>query len=455
MNQQISVPASKLDFDLENPRFPVQTSQREALEKTLLSNMSKSLKLAEHLVENGQNPSDPLLVLQAGVRFTTLEGNRRTAVLKVLNKPILLDSMPDGAGMPAFRKKMKVLAERAINSDLNKIAVVVVPSRAAADVWINLKHTGENDGAGTVQWDGNARARKRAKGDIGLELLDFGKAKNWFTDDELKGPNGTSFPLTTLNRLLGDPQVREALGLTLSNNILLSMVPPEELEKGIKQIVSDLASGEWNVTRLKVKNDRKKYIDQLPNSARPDLTQAVGPWQVDVDIVTPAAPAKVEPQEPRTIIKPSTRKALVPKDFVVNSNSACPRLAKILLELKRLEVERHENAVAVLLRTYIELSLDDYIERTGLPVQKSGKQATLAEKAKSAAANFKSQGRMDKHMEGNINRLVGQNSDPKAEMGSITTLHSFVHSRLSNPIASELKTVWDNIAPFMRLVSQA
>lgn len=453
MSQQISVPASKLDFDLQNPRFPVQTSQREALEKTLLTNMSKSFKLAEHLVAHGQNPSDPLLVHQDGMRFTVLEGNRRTAVLKVLNKPILLESMPDGPGVPAFCKKMKTLAERAANAELNKIAIVVLPSRQAADVWINLKHTGENDGAGTVQWDGNARARYRSKGDIGLELLDFGKARNWFTDDDLRGPSGASFPLTTLNRLLGDPQVREALGLTLSNNILLSLVPPDELEKGVKQVVSDLASGDWNVTRLKVKGDRKKYIDQLPASARPDLTRTVGPWQVDVDTVTPAAPPKVEEKEPKPRPKPSTRKALVPKDFVVHTNPACPRLAKILVELKKLEVEHHENAVAVLLRTFIELSLDDYIDRTGLTVQKSGKQAALAEKAKSAAADFKNKGLVDKHMEGNINRLVGHNSDPKAEAGSITTLHSFIHSRLSSPIASELKTVWDNIAPFMRLVT--
>jgi hypothetical protein len=59
---------------------------------------------------------------------------------------------------------------------------------------------------------------------------------------------------------------------------------------------------------------------------------------------------------------------------------------------------------------------------------------------------------LDKNQAANVDRLVGIDSDPKAEPGSITTLHSFVHSRHSNPIPSELQISWDNIAPFMRLI---
>ncbi|MFS2006425.1 hypothetical protein ACEN9F_22670 [Duganella sp. CT11-25] len=424
------------------------------MEKILLSNMPKSIRLAEHIIEFGQNPIDLIAVVQHDTRYAVLEGNRRAAVLKVLNKPILLDSMPDGLGVATFCKRMKKLATQTAGTETNKVTVVLFATREKADVWINLKHTGENGGAGTVPWDASAQARYSNNGDIGLELLDFGKAKNWFSDAELKGPGGSPFPLSTLNRLLGDPDVRSALGLTLSNNVLLATVPAEELAKGVRQVVVDLASGTWNVTKLKLKGDRKKYIAQFPASAKPDNTANVTAWQIDVDTVIQPPPV-IAAADPKPRLRVSTRKALIPREFVIRTNPSCPRLGKMYAELRRLEVEKHENAVAVLLRTYIELSLDDYISRTNLTVaMKRPPQATLAEKAKGAAADLKSKGKLDKNQEQNVHRLVGIDSDPKAYAGSITTLHAFVHSMHANPIASELKTAWDNIAPFIKLVAE-
>jgi hypothetical protein len=140
MTQQLTVPVSKLDFDLHNPRYPVQNSDREALEKILLSSTPKSVKLAEHIVKHGQNPADPIYVIQDGSRYTVLEGNRRTAVLKILSKPLLLDSIPPGPGVPAFCRKMKTLAAKAAN--VSKVTVLQFASRKDADVWITLKHTG-------------------------------------------------------------------------------------------------------------------------------------------------------------------------------------------------------------------------------------------------------------------------------------------------------------------------
>lgn len=453
MTQQITVPVTKLDFDLQNPRYPVQNSDREEMEKILLSNMGKSIRLAEHIIEFGQNPIDLIAVVQSDSRYIVLEGNRRAAVLKVLNKPLLLDSMPAGPGVPAFCKRMKKLAEKASGTDINKVTVVLFPSREKADVWINLKHTGENGGAGTVPWDASAQARYSNKGDIGLELLDFGKANNWFTDDDLKGPGGTPFPLSTLNRLLGDPDVRTALGLALSNNILLATVLADELGKGIRHVVNDLATGKWNVTKLKLKGDRKKYVAQLPTSAKPNTTSSTSPWQIDVDTVVPPQPV-LPPAGPKPRTPSTTRKTLIPRDFAINTNPACPRLGKMFAELRKLEVDKHENAVAVLLRTYIELSLDDYIARTGLKFTMSRPpQATLAEKAKGAAADLKAKGLLDKNQEQNVHRLVGINSDPKTFPGSITTLHAFVHSMHANPISSELKTAWDNVGPFIKLIA--
>jgi len=451
MPQQITIPVSKLDFDLQNPRYPVQASQRDALEKILLSKLTKSVNLAEHIVQFGQNPIDLIAVVQDGTRFVVLEGNRRASVLKVLAKPLLLTSMPEGVGIPAFCKRMKALSGKVDSAAVKTVIVVLFASREEAKVWISLKHTGENDGAGTVPWEPSAKARFSDNGDLGLMLLDFGKFRGWFSDDDLS-PNGAQFPLSTLNRLLSDPGVRGAIGLDLLNGVLLSKVTVDELSKGVKHVVNDLASGTWNVTKLKSKSDRAAYIKQFPKASLPLVVNDAEAWQVDVDSVP--IPLKEAPPPPKPKPKNVARKALIPKEFVVTTSTASPRLNRIYQELRKLEVDKHENAVAVLFRTYIELTLDDYLARTGLKVAMSRPpQATLAEKAKGAASHLKSQSLLDKNQAANVDRLVGVNSDPKAESGSITTLHSFVHSRHSNPIPSELKLAWDNIADFMRLIA--
>lgn len=347
----ISIPVSKLDFDLRNPRYPEQASQRDAFEKTLLDDMGKSQKLAEHIVANGQNPIDLIATYETDERrFVVLEGNRRTAVLKALNKPVLLDALPLNVGVPAFVKRMKLLATRVQKSAIKSVGLVVFPSREDADVWISLKHTGENEGAGTVRWDGTQSARFR-KGDAGLNLIDFGKANGWFTDEELTERG--AFPISTFNRLLGDPAIRKALGLELSAGQFLSTVTIEELAKGIKQIVSDLATGKWNVTKLKSKADRKKYLEQLPKDSLPELSANLDKWIVDPDVEKQTDSKPTPP--PRVRPRPANRSTLIPKEFVVSTSTQSPRLNKIYRELRQLSVEKHENAVAVLLRTYIEL----------------------------------------------------------------------------------------------------
>jgi hypothetical protein len=438
------VPVTKLDFDLHNPRFPAQMSQREALDKILLDSPAKTVKLAEHIIANGQNPIDLLAVYETeGRRYVVLEGNRRAAVLKALSKPVLLDSLPQGPGVPAFIKKMKQLATHGTH-DVSKINVVSFPTREEADVWILLKHTGENEGAGTVPWDGRQRARFR-KGDVGMNLLDFGKQNGWFTEEQLtaRGP----FPITTFNRLLGDPAVRDMMGVEKSGDTLNSLVSVAELGKIVARVVQDIAKGDWNVTTLKSKAQRKAYIEQLPKSVVPKSHAPEGPWTVDLDV----APAVISPPpKMRVREKPLTRNTLIPQSFTISTSDASPRLNVIYRELKSLQVEKHKNAVAVLLRVFIELTLDDYIPREHVTIiRKDAGRTTLADKAISVAAHLKKASKLNKNQEDVVSRLVSNGQDPN----SITTLHAFVHGRHASPLPSELLTIWDNISEFIRLTA--
>ena len=274
----------------------------------------------------------------------------------------------------------------------------------------------------------------------------------WFSEEDLTEKG--SFPISTLNRLLADPAIRNALGMELSEGKLNATVPIAELGKGVAHIVSDLATGTWNVSKLKNKVDRKHYLDQIPQSSLPTSARSTHPWPIDLDSSPAVATAPIV--QPRTRARLLTRRALIPKHFLVKTSISSPRLNKIYDELKSLSVENSPNAVAVLLRTFIELSLDDFIDREKVTVVKKNvraMQASLADKAVSTAAHLKSAGRLDKGQEAIVSRLAGTGFDPMAETTSITTLHAFVHNRKVAPLGSELLTIWENIAEFMKLIT--
>ena len=84
---------------------------------------------------------------------------------------------------------------------------VVFPNADEANKWIRLKHTGENDGIGTVTWDAQQKARfekkVRGKTTYALQVIDFLKKDGGF-DTELRSKL-SQIPSSSLQRLLSDP----------------------------------------------------------------------------------------------------------------------------------------------------------------------------------------------------------------------------------------------------------
>jgi hypothetical protein len=85
---------SKLEFDPENPRFPpdIATGPIETLIERFVRD-ERLLEVATSIADQGYFEGEPLLVTKHGSKYHVIEGNRRLAALKLLNRQV---EVPDG-----------------------------------------------------------------------------------------------------------------------------------------------------------------------------------------------------------------------------------------------------------------------------------------------------------------------------------------------------------------------
>jgi hypothetical protein len=261
----------QLELDVSNPRFNKADGQVEAMQRIIEDQDVKLANLAESVAEDGLNPMDRLLVIKSASRankYVVLEGNRRTAALKILRNPVLLTGVDIRT---ALRKRFEKIAHSFDATTVEPIPCFEVATRAEATSWLAQRHSGENEGRGIVGWSGVAGSRFRGT-DPALQALDFVRQHAELSDEEKNLLDGR-FPITTLDRLLSTPSFRSKIGFEIKENKLLSSLPPEEALKPLRRIVLDLAKGKENVTGLKLVSQQVNYISRFGKGDVPDLSK--------------------------------------------------------------------------------------------------------------------------------------------------------------------------------------
>lgn len=259
-DKELDIPVEDLMLDLENPRFNGLTDQRQALHSLCNKELSKKLmRLAEDIAAEGLNPTERPIVVQAldDTNYIVLEGNRRLAAIKLLCEPNRIDETPLAASQ---KKRFRELASKFDLGLVDPLSCVVMESREEANHWIELRHTGENAGAGIVPWDGQATARFRGR-EPGLQVLEYVRKHGKMPHDVRNALD--RFPLTNLDRLLGDPDVRNSLGVELRSGKVISRCSSEDTVKTLLRVVTDIAKKNITVSDIKRKEDRKRYLDSI------------------------------------------------------------------------------------------------------------------------------------------------------------------------------------------------
>lgn len=457
---EIKLNINNININKGNPRFEKANTDLEALHKMLDNHSVKIYNLAEHISIYGVNPTEVPIVYKENNNHILLDGNRRITALKILNNPELLNHK-----YKDLKDKIMKLNRSGVPSNID---VIEFPNEEDANIWVNIKHTGENDGVGTVKWTALQQSRfDKDRYPLSSQLIDFMNSNKLVKKENKYNLN--NLKISNLERLLTDPDVRKMLSIQQRNKVLYCPPLSELLKNILNNLIFDISKESFTVNTIHSKADRIEYIRYFKleyniNNEEKEVLEAdelkpiraPAPSTDDLNKNLKVKPNTVEKEKPKTDDKPSSnkvnvkerentqnRKYLIPKSFKLNISNA--KINDIYTELKKVGVEEYPNIVGAAFRIFLELSIDYYIEqnKSELNVRENDKLKNKMEKVKN---NINSTLQLDSSEFKNINRAIGSNNN----IISIDTLHGYIHSTVAQASPDGLKTTWNNYELFFQ-----
>jgi hypothetical protein len=441
-----SISINDLHLNCENFRYDPVSYEEDALIKIIEEQGEKLITLAEDILQHGLNPSE-LTIVKANRnyknKYDVLEGNRRITAIKLLDNPDLIPDKED-----ILYKKFKRFAVGFEKEKIEKIYCAVFENENSARHWIKLKHTGQNGGAGIVEWNAQQKQRfdsseEKKPPNSAMQILDFLK-KNDKIDKSLR-EKLNDLKSSNLERLITDKDVKEKLGIFSKNKELYCNLHPDELIKPLKKIVIDLLDPEFTVKKIYYKCDKIRYLDSFNIKDLPDKSKAlVQDWNLS-NFVNPQQPANKVILVPRIPITSKNRELIIPRNTLISipNEPDFKRIQNIFSELKKLNIKRFENSAAITFRVFLELSVDSYIEKK-LKHLLNHTNLSLSKKMDFIVSDFEEKKLLKKDQLKPVKVIISS----KNNVSSINTLNAFVHNKHIHPNQNDLINNWDNLELF-------
>lgn len=375
--QTKNLSVSSLHLDAKNPRLGRETLSRAPREIIqYLFEHDKAIEVAQSIASRGYFPNEPLLAVKENDRYVVVEGNRRLAALKALREPGLLEG--------SLERQVERLSRRITDPQgIVKVPVTIAPSRRATDRQIAGRHIGSP----VLAWQAENRASfildKLEEGydnnelhdELGFSLSDIQKARQTRAIADMarsldlpeevraKLDNPRAKLFTTLERVIESSVGRDYLKVEPdSDHGLRGTTTKNEFVRGFTKLVTDVALGEQSSRTLNTNENIRAYFETWNSEER--LANKRGSF-VPSDVIqgnSVASPSRKPPPSPTKKSK-QVSKTVLPRDFKVRFGN--DRLIDIRRELTRLDRKDFPNAGAVLLRVFFELTVLNYLERTG------------------------------------------------------------------------------------------
>lgn len=389
--------------------------------------------LAADIVQYGTDPSTlPIVIPQPGDtgRYIVVEGNRRLAALRALENPESVATVVE----PGILRQLRKLSKDYLVDPIESMTCVMFKDRYEANHWIELRHTGEAGGAGILRWGSYEAERFRARSGVApphIQALDFLQRHHDLSEETRK-----KLPVTTFKRLIEAPSLRQRIGVELQNRVLYLLASEDRVAKAMMHIVNDLASGNTKVGHVYSKKQRDKYASDLPPDivVTPTIKSGYG-----VAASEAGTGSKPKPSGGGTRI-PKKRIHLIPREWA--SNIPTGRIKNIEIELRKMTLEDHANAVSVLFRVFLELSVDAYLEKN---IPAIDERTPLHKKMEATVNDLLKRKKLNRKQANPVRRALQKDSFLAP---SVTLFHDYVHNQYVFPVGGDLRAHWDNLADF-------
>lgn len=465
----------------QNPRLnPNEEYQgvRDFAEEMLTekSDRLEFYELAEEIVSRGFLPFDPIVVWQnpENEKFYVAEGNRRVLVLKLLLSP---SKAPRN-----MRKRFEKLSKRIDAATIQKIPVAVAPSFEDAEWYISQRHSptsNQRKWSREQQHRWVARIYEKYNGNMEeiynrisiteselyqiiatLELKKFvPELKGIVSNEVLEAANSIKkFPLSTFERLLHNPKVREHLAIEIEGRhiklygnrhkflhafgeLLRRMLKPNSAEEKIDSRTINDGAGIDRVLATIEKVERADENDSDPSSTskqsdNSEESSEGAPQEDPVPSVTKKS-LKGDPNRMRLILP------------FYSLDTDRHRLAALFEELKNIPTHKYPNSVAAAIRVLLDVSVSYYFDDNPaflLEIQKKKSRLLRDVPLKDRLEFIKEKlGRLKKG-----HSVIEKLTNPVNEF-SLDVLNGYVHGSDSHYIGRNfLNRFWDFMFPLFQ-----
>ncbi|QHP67913.1 hypothetical protein EI171_11395 [Bradyrhizobium sp. LCT2] len=421
-----TLPLKNLLINRANDRHGELENETAAIAWLFNNREAHMRNLTRDLARTGE-VYEPPLVSPDGNNFIVFDGNRRITCLKLLDDP---RRAPTVELQDFFREQ-----RAAWQGDFPAAIVCQVETdRDRIDDILFRRHTGTQSGVGQSTWDDRMKdnfVQRTGKGG-GLNVADEIE-KLLAASNRL--PGRKKIPRSTLNRLLSAEAFRNRVGITVARGKLELTHDEPVVLSALQRIASDLASREIVLGDLWDVDGKRSYLDKLEREGV--LPTAEHTVRRKKSTVTPTAPTP----KPAPIPKPARRKNLIPHiEYGIAWAGRIARHKMIWEELQfHLDLSIHANAISVLFRVLLELSIENYIKQTNLASINPGDK--LAQRALKVGMDLHSKGKISDKDLGIVKKLPQQDN-----LFSMDTLNRYVHSSTFAPSPEHLAAMWDTTA---------
>ncbi|MBI5122641.1 hypothetical protein HZA75_02160, partial [Candidatus Roizmanbacteria bacterium] len=371
----------------ENARFPdkyFNTTEKELIEYFILKKDFKIKELAEAIIKDFDLPQiEKIVVYEYDERLIVLEGNRRLTVYKLLDNP----SLTSNGELKSFFEMLKLKIN--INNNF-LIESLISKDREQGLRYIDRKHVFGNNEIG---WKDTERAlynarRGRAKK---IELFKIALTKNIKKLDipePMKEQVLGSGYVTNFYRIVESNPAWQLFGFSLSNSGDLKIKDKDFSEK-LKVIIfnvlkkEDFKGNKIDSRSLNKNSEKERYLKSINKDDFVRVEKEIKNSKVK-NIFGEESINISKPNLIRSNPKSTTRNYLIPKTCTLQIQQT--KINNVYHELKNdLLIDDTNkavpNAVGVLFRVFLEISIDFFLEKSGIILKNDVKLAGKITKA--------------------------------------------------------------------------